>query len=495
MRAVIIVAGRSPALQQLSSTIPASLLPCIDRPVLQHIVEFLVDQGIDHFDFVLNEAPERVEKLLGDGQRWGSEFTFHLVQNAGQPYLPLKLIQVPGVQPEPILLVHADRLPMLSDRTTLAQEAAENRLYYWRTKDESPEAEAWSGWAWIDSQTASGIPANATEHELEQHLCNMAVRRHSSTLRNLLDFRTFDSTMQAQRSMLTNSDANFHLGAREVESGTWIARNVVIHPTAHLTPPLFIGENSRIGAGAKIGPNAVVGHDSIVDKRTRVVDSAVYPGSYCGEGLELDHVIVDRNRLFDGRLGAVVNVTDSFILSSLKGPRREKKQWLRSALSCFLGALLFLLTLPLLLVTAMALAIFRKGPVVYHERIVRIPASEDPGSWQDFDLWSFRNPDHPGTNRLWRWILFDFLPALPRVVKGDLRLIGVQPRTRQELESTPADWKALCLKGHAGLITEAFVLHGASATEDEIYSSEVYYSAMTSLTHDLSLALRFVARV
>jgi carbonic anhydrase/acetyltransferase-like protein (isoleucine patch superfamily) len=308
-----------------------------------------------------------------------------------------------------------------------------------------------------------------------------------------LDFRDFETTMQAQRCVLTNSDANSHLSAREVEPGMWIARNVMIHPTAHLTTPLFIGENSRIGEGATIGPNAVIGRDSIVDKHTRIIDSAVYPGSYCGENLELDHVIVDRNRLLDGHLGAVVKVTDSFILSSLKG-QRKSEQWFRSVLSVCLGALLFVLTLAIVLSTAVALAMLRQGPVLYRKRVVRIPASEEPESWQYFDLWSFRNPEHPGTDKLWRWILFDFLPALPQVVKGDLRLIGVQPRSKDEIQSTPTDWKALYLQANAGLITEAFVLHGASATEDEIYSSEVYYSAMTSLTHDVSLALRFVTR-
>lgn len=493
MRAVIIVAGRSPALQQISPNLPTPLLPCVDRPVLQHVVEFLVDQGVDTFDFVLHESPERVEQFLGDGKRWGSRFTFHLVRDAGHPYLPLKLRHTPGSQSEPILLVHADRLPMLADQTALRACAAGNLLYCCHVQGSAADVSAWTGWAWIDSKTASEIPAAATEGELEQYLCQIGVPRDTTTVCDLLDFRDFESTLRAQRCMLTNSTVNSHLSAREVESAVWIARNVVIHPTAHLTPPLFIGENSRIGEGAKIGPNTVIGHDSIVDKHTKVTDSAIYPGSYCGEGLDLDHAIVDRNRLVDGHLGAVTTVTDSFILSSLQSQKR--KQWVRAFLSFFLGACLLILALPILLITAAALSMLRSGPVLYRKRVIRIPASEEPSSWQCFNVWSFRNPGQPTPDKLWRWILLDFLPALPQVVRGDLRLIGVQPRSEQEVRSTPEDWKALYLRSHAGLITEAFVLHGASATEDEIYSSEVYYSAMTSLSHDVSLALRFVARI
>ena len=494
MRAVIIVAGSSPALRQLSANLPSPLLHCVDRPVLQHIVELLVDQGIEKFDFVLHEAPERIEKFLGDGQRWGSHFTFHLVQDASQPYLPLKLQYTPGGQSEPILLVHADRMPMLEERTALAEDAKESRLYCWHPKDVAAESADWSGWAWIDSKTAAGIPANATELGLEEYLCSAGMRRHTASVRDLLDFRSFETMMQAQRCMLTDSNANSHLSAREVETATWIARNVTIHPTAQLTPPLFIGENSRVGEGARIGPNAVIGHDSIVDKRTRVIDSTVYPGSYCGEGLELEHVIVDRNRLLDGRLGAFVYVTDSFILSSLKGQQRNKQRT-RAVVSICVGAFLFILTLPLVLITALALALFRHGPVLYRKSVVRIPASEEAESWTYFDLWSFRKRERRGTDKLWQWVLFDLLPALPQVVRGDLRLIGVYPRSKEELQGTPADWRALCLQTHAGLITEAFVVHGVSATEDDVYSSEVYYSAMTSFSHDVSLALRFVTRL
>ncbi len=56
----------------------------------------------------------------------------------------------------------------------------------------------------------------------------------------------------------------------------------------------------------------------------------------------------------------------------------------------------------------------------------------------------------------------------------------------------PDDWRALYLEAHAGFVTESFVIHGPEATEDEVYSSEAYYSAVNGFGHDLALALRFV---
>jgi hypothetical protein len=46
----------------------------------------------------------------------------------------------------------------------------------------------------------------------------------------------------------------------------------------------------------------------------------------------------------------------------------------------------------------------------------------------------------------------------------------------------------LYLGTKAGLITEAAVMFGPDATEDEVYTAEAFYSATESLGHDFRLA-------
>lgn len=490
MRAIVIVAGRSPALQPLSTLLPPALLPCVDRPVLQHLIEYLVDRGFSEFDLVLHESAERIEEYFGDGSRWGSRFTFHLAQDPRRPYRSLRVIQEQE-ETAPILLVHADRLPLLAEPLGAHSGLNQDRLYYHKQPDSLPEK--WTGWGWLTAATYRSVPADATERDLEENLHSRGALRDMTSARSLLDFSTLESMLLAQRQILSDAETNSHLSARQIEPGIWVARNVVIHPTARLVAPVFIGENSRIGKGATIGPNAVVSHDSIIDTHSTVTDSAVYPGSYCGEGLALDHVIVNRNRLMDGHLHTLVNVSDNFILGALKA--REKKMILRSLVSCAIGLVLLIATLPLTFLTVVALFLLRKGPVGYRKPVVQIPAGEEPDTWESFDLWTFRKPQTPRTANAWQWFFLDFLPALPQVATGRVRVIGVQARSKAEIEELPEDWRSLYLRAYAGLITEAFVLHGMAPTEDEVYSSEVYYSAMSSMNHDLSLAMRFMTRI
>jgi len=71
MRAIVIATGVPSPLSCLGSRYPTPLLPVVDRPVLQHVVEALVIAGIRDIDFILSDAPEIVERHFSTGQRWG----------------------------------------------------------------------------------------------------------------------------------------------------------------------------------------------------------------------------------------------------------------------------------------------------------------------------------------------------------------------------------------------------------------------------------------
>jgi carbonic anhydrase/acetyltransferase-like protein (isoleucine patch superfamily) len=487
MVAVIIVAGRrSPDFPQWLSP----LTHCVDRPVLQHIVELLVDQGIIDFHFVLHEDPQRVETLLGDGERWGSRFTYHLVLDPEHPYSALRVIGSKQ-QSKQTLLVHADRLPVLANGVLLELKAAHGRLLYHSQEIDGTTSVAWTGWAYVDSAMARGVPEDSDEAYLEEYFCGKGLPLDITMVKDLLDFRTPEGVLRAQSCMLTDPKLSIHLLAREIEDGIWLGRNVMLHPKAQLIAPAFVGENCRVGARTAIGPNAVISSDSIVDTGTTVQHSAIYPGTYCGQGLALDHVFVDRNRMFDCRLESQLNVSDSFILSALKGDQRH---WVRSGVSMIVAAIMSVVTLPVVLITGLVLWMKRGKNVFQRKQVLRVPASDDQADWRFFYLWSFRDPAIPRRRGLFRWFLLDCVPALPWVACGYLRLVGAEPRTRQELEVMADDWKTLFLKAHIGLITEAFVLHGGNATADQVYSSEVYYAAMANIRHDLALAIRFITQ-
>jgi hypothetical protein len=294
--------------------------------------------------------------------------------------------------------------------------------------------------------------------------------------------------LQAQREALSGEFPGLMIGGHQTDTHVCICRNVALHPSAAIYPPVYIGENCRIGKGSQIGPSAVIGANCIVDEQSTVVNSMVSPGTYIGEALELDSVIVDRNRLVNFRVGASFIVSENFLLGSLTGHSRGRT--LYRIRDRFIALLLLLLLWPVLLAFFVFLKISGRGRISYRE-MVELPAEDNPAGWRNTRIIGFEKSSNGGGGNA----LYTFLPGLLSVLRGHVFLVGVQPRTRMEIESLPSDWRSLYLKSKAGLITEANVMFGPNATEDEIYTAEAFYSATESSLHDLKLAGLWLRRL
>ncbi|MBI3797655.1 MAG: NDP-sugar synthase [Deltaproteobacteria bacterium] len=502
MRAVIIATGEGAAFAPLNERYPTPLLPLVDRPFIQHVVEYLVDQGVHEFDFVLSHLPEKIEHLLGDGTRWGSTFRFHLVGDASRPYRMLPTI-LPREGQEPLLLGHADRLPQLAlADLQLPPQPRMPVVFSWQNPSGPDAAERvpWTGWAWLPYSCLAQCPDEVEEPELASFLLSQAQAEGTAVeVPQFLSVQSYDALLAAHHTVLTKQFSGLLLTGRETEEGIWLSRNVSLHPTAKLTPPLYIGENCRIGQGVQLGPNAVIGKNCILDARSTARDSIIFSGSYVGEALELADAIVDKNCLVNVRVGAAISVADNFILGSLS--EHHLQHWLTGWLARVAGCGLLVLTWPLLLMTACVLKLIRRGPVWHPREVVRLPASSEEVTWQTFRLWSFLpaaatgTPNPPSFADGLRHFFCRFLPALINITKGDLRFVGVTPRTQAELSVLAPDWRALYVRTKAGIVTEAYITFGSAPTEDELYSAETFYSAMAGFRHDAKLLLAYVGRM
>ncbi|MCP4461055.1 MAG: hypothetical protein GY816_23990, partial [Cytophagales bacterium] len=92
MRAFLITTNELAERTPWGDAYPSAMMPLIDRPFIQHVVEYLVNQGFDRFDVVLCQHPEKIKALLGDGTRWGVKFKYHLVKEPSKTILTLKCL-------------------------------------------------------------------------------------------------------------------------------------------------------------------------------------------------------------------------------------------------------------------------------------------------------------------------------------------------------------------------------------------------------------------
>ena len=477
MRAIVMAAGEGSGFRLFADRWPAGLMPLCGRPILQHLVEFLVESGISDFDFLLRQFPEKVEASLGDGSRWGSRFRYHLTSGARPSHQHLHAIV--GPEEGSLLLVREDTIPAL--QSGWLEQAPPPAAFL------DPKG-AWTGWAVIPAKLASQLSVVSDALEFEARLLEAA--RSSGGVSSVecpVSFATPGNFVRSQSELLSGrGPKGALLKCREAEPGVRIDRNVSLHPSAQIEAPVYIGANCRIGPGAQLGPNAVIGDNCMIEGHSRVSHSVVFEGSYIGGFLELDHAVVDRNRLANVRLDTEIFVTDTFLLARLTAIGLSG--WLARTASRALTMGLLALLSPLLLFVAVWLRLFRRGPVLHFREAVRLPAEGEPAQWRTFRLPAF-HPRGAGS------LLLDVLPGLVSVASGDLALVGLAPRSTKEISELPADWRNLYLQSKAGLITEVAVNCPGADDPDALYSAEAYYSAMAGFSYDLRLMGNYIGRL
>ncbi len=86
MKAFILAAGQGTRLQPLTYDTPKPMLPVLNRPVLQHIIEHLVAQGVTQIMINPGYKGEQIESYFGDGRQFGVSIVYlpEMVEQEGE---------------------------------------------------------------------------------------------------------------------------------------------------------------------------------------------------------------------------------------------------------------------------------------------------------------------------------------------------------------------------------------------------------------------------
>lgn len=281
---------------------PSFLANLIDRPFLQHIVEFVVDQEVREL-LVVGPDCEHAQSVLGNGCRWNASIEY--CETLSRFDYEAKRF----AEGEKCLLACAASLPRFPLKQLI--ESGTGALIY------RPGGEHWTGWAVMEALDAAALILPLRDPA--------ALLSYLKTLRNYplvsadVEFRSSsaEELWKAHQDALNSNLSNiFHHGL-EVRPGVWMGRNASVSASGKVTAPAYIGENSRIGADTQIGPFAAIAKDCLIAPGTIVRHAVIAPGTYAGNDLELDHVLVNKRHLSDVRFGVSVEQVDSRMLDGV----------------------------------------------------------------------------------------------------------------------------------------------------------------------------------
>jgi lipopolysaccharide/colanic/teichoic acid biosynthesis glycosyltransferase len=173
---------------------------------------------------------------------------------------------------------------------------------------------------------------------------------------------------------------------------------------------------------------------------------------------------------------------------------------LSRALDVVLAATLFVLTLPLLVLAAVAIRLESRGPVFYRQ--LRVGRDGEP-----FELWKLRtmvpgaesmgagiyvlegDPRITRTGGLLRRFSLDELPNFINVLKGDMAVVGPRPTVQEQVDRY-TDRQRRRLEVKPGITGWAQINGRTSLSWPERIELDVWYVENRSLRLDLRILLK-----
>lgn len=476
MEQALLVADRLGAdMRPLTDHTCIGLLPVAAKPMIEYALEALVKAGIKRVLVLISPHADEVQRVIGDGARWGLRFTYSLTRGEEDPRLVINRLGEQILE-RPFVALRGDVLHGfdIADWLATASRVSTDRV-----------------WASADGRSAACGIHRAGSLDLEPLIWPLVPRRETNPETFWIPvaadaFHAVDSLAEYHRANLDAAGRRLPgliLPGRAVALGLTVGRDSRVAPRSLRQGVCVIGNRCRIAADAELSGEVVISDDVIVDHKATIHSSVILPHTYVGELVEVSNAIVRGNTMVRIDTGAVLQVTDTFLLANLH--QTTLTSGFANATHRLLGFIILVISLPLWAVAILAAASHRQqgwllsAPLRGNRRWV-----DGTGQIQRRDIivweWNTRIPILRG------------LPRLLAVVTGDLRLVGVAPLSPTEADALIEDWERIREEAPAGLIGPTQLDVPATAPREERLMSDAFYARQRRPGRDLAYLLRGV---
>ncbi|MDY7019893.1 MAG: sugar phosphate nucleotidyltransferase, partial [Cyanobacteriota bacterium] len=76
MKAMILAAGKGTRVRPITYTIPKPMIPILQKPVMEFLVELLRKHGFDQIMVNVSHLADEIENYFRDGQRFGVQLCY-----------------------------------------------------------------------------------------------------------------------------------------------------------------------------------------------------------------------------------------------------------------------------------------------------------------------------------------------------------------------------------------------------------------------------------
>ncbi|MBI3753741.1 MAG: mannose-1-phosphate guanyltransferase [Deltaproteobacteria bacterium] len=340
MKAVIMAGGFGTRLRPLTNNLPKPMVPMVNKPMMEHIIELLVRCKITDLISLLYFHPEMIENYFGDGSKFGVKMTYvgasddlgtaGSVRNARE-HLDKPFLVISGDLLTDFDLVKAIEFHRKKKaKATMVLTRVENPLPFGIViTNEDGRIDRFMekpGWGEVFSDTINTgiyilepeildlIPANQ-EFDFSKDLFPLLLERKEPLYGYIADgywkdVGSLDEYRHANLDIL-HGKVKVNIPGEEVgRPGVWLGKDSRVDFTCKLEGSVVIGANCRIGGNCRI-TDSIIGDNSAIEEGATVISSIIWDNVSLGQKAALqENVVASRSDIREGAYlaeGAVIS--------------------------------------------------------------------------------------------------------------------------------------------------------------------------------------------
>ena len=335
MRAVLMAGGSGTRLRPLTCDLPKPMVPILNRPIAEHIINLLKRHNIIEIIATLYYLPDVMRDYFQDGSEFGVQMTYAVEEEqplgtAGcvkniQPWLDDTFITISGdaisdFDLQEAIAFHREK----KSKATLILTRVPNPVDFGvvitdpdgrinRFLEKPSLSEIFSdtvntGIYILEPEVLDYLPENE-ESDFSNDLFPILLEQGEAMYGYVAegywcDIGHLEAYREAQYDALEQK-VKLDFPYREKSPGIWIGSNTYIDPSAMIESPAMIGDNCRIGARVKIEAGTVIGDNVTIGSDANLKRPIIWNGATVGDEAHLRACTICRGTRMDRRSQAL----------------------------------------------------------------------------------------------------------------------------------------------------------------------------------------------
>lgn len=343
MRAVLMAGGSGTRLRPLTCDLPKPMVPVLNRPIAEHIINLLKLNGIDEVIATLHYLPDVMRDYFQDGSDFGIQMTYAVEED--QPLGTAGCVKnIAELLDDTFLVISGDSITDFDLRAAIAFHKAHNskatlvltrvpnplefgvvitdanyRINRFLEKPSSSEIfsdTVNTGIYILEPEVLDYLPENQ-ETDFSKDLFPQLLAKGEPMYGYIAegywcDVGHLDIYREAHYDGLYRK-VKLNFAYEELSPGIWKGQNTYIDPSVRIEPPVLIGSNCRIGPRVQIDGGTVLGDNVTVGADANLKRPIIWNGAIIGEEAHLRACVIARGTRVDRR----AHVLEGSVVGSL----------------------------------------------------------------------------------------------------------------------------------------------------------------------------------